>query len=64
MKLVIQRVNKASVTIDNKVYNSINSGLLVLCGIQIGDTEEDIDYLVNKLTNLRVFKLRKNQPFI
>ena len=55
MKLVIQRVNKASVTIDNKLHNSIDSGLLVLCGIQTNDTEEDIDYLVNKLTNLRIF---------
>ena len=55
MKLVVQRVNKASVTIDNKLHNSIDSGLLVLCGIQTNDTEEDIDYLVNKLTNLRIF---------
>ena len=55
MKLVVQRVTRASVAINNKVHNSINSGLLVLCGIETNDGEEDIDYLVNKLTNLRIF---------
>ena len=55
MKLVVQRVTRASVAINNKVHNSINSGLLVLCGIETNDGEEDIDYLVNKLTYLRIF---------
>ena len=60
MKLVIQRVTKASVIINKQVHNSINSGLLVLCGIQADDDNNDIDYLVNKLTNLRIFSDNNN----
>lgn len=55
MKVVIQRVSKASVTISNKKVASIQSGLLVLLGIVNEDTQEDIDYLVKKTANLRVF---------
>tara|TARA_B100001029_G_C14928997_1_gene376481 strand:+ start:82 stop:543 length:462 start_codon:yes stop_codon:yes gene_type:complete len=55
MKLVVQRVTRASVAVNNKIHNSINSGLLILCGIQADDNNEDIDYLVNKITNLRIF---------
>jgi len=55
MKIVIQRVTKASVAIDQVIYNSIDKGLVVLCGIQTHDNQEDIDYLVNKLINLRIF---------
>ena len=55
MKVVIQRVNEASVTINNKVYNSINNGFMVLVGFTEGDNSSDIDYIVKKIVNLRVF---------
>lgn len=55
MRIVIQRVTKASVTIDNKVKSSIGKGLLILVGIEDSDNKEDIDWLCNKVVNLRVF---------
>ena len=55
MKVVIQRVNEASVTINNKVYISINNGFMVLVGFTEGDNSSDIDYIVKKIVNLRVF---------
>lgn len=55
MKLVIQRVKNASVTVEKKVVGEIEKGFLVLIGIKIGDTKEQADYLVKKLCNLRVF---------
>jgi D-aminoacyl-tRNA deacylase len=55
MRAVIQRVSKASVTIDNKIYSQIDSGLLVLIGIEDSDTAEDIEWLSGKLVNLRIF---------
>ena len=55
MRVVIQRVSDASVTIDNKVYNSINNGFMVLVGFTEGDNSLDIDYIVKKIVNLRVF---------
>jgi len=55
MRAVIQRVSKASVTIDNKVHSQINNGLLVLLGIEDGDTAEDIEWLSGKIINLRIF---------
>ena len=55
MRAVIQRVNKASVTIDNKIYSQINSGLLILLGIEDADTVEDIEWLSGKIVNLRIF---------
>lgn len=55
MKVVIQRVSKASVSIENKRVASIDKGLLVLLGIVNEDTQEDIDWLCNKITNLRIF---------
>ncbi|KAI7899209.1 D-tyrosyl-tRNA deacylase [Cokeromyces recurvatus] len=55
MRAVIQRVTKASVTVDNKVISSIQKGLCVLLGIGTDDTEKDIDYMVNKILNIRVF---------
>lgn len=56
MRLVIQRVSHASVTIDNKVNGKIGKGFLVLIGISPTDTKEDADFLVRKLVNLRVFE--------
>lgn len=55
MKVVIQRVNHASVTIEGKVKSSIQKGFLILLGIGSEDKQEDIDWLVKKIVNLRVF---------
>jgi len=55
MRVVIQRVSKASVTIDNKIYSQINNGLLVFLGIEDADTIEDIEWLSGKIVNLRIF---------
>ena len=55
MKVVIQRVSQASVTIDAKTVADIQKGLLVLVGIEDVDSQEDIDWLVNKITNIRIF---------
>ncbi len=55
MKAVIQRVSQASVTIDGNVKGAIQIGLLVLLGIENADTEEDIDWLANKIVALRIF---------
>mgnify|MGYP000846471947 FL=1 len=55
MKIVIQRVSHASVTIEGKVKSSIGRGYLILLGIGIDDDEEDIRWLVKKIIGLRVF---------
>lgn len=55
MRAVIQRVSKASVTIDGAVYSEIGWGLLVLLGIEDADTDEDIGWLSSKIVNLRIF---------
>jgi D-aminoacyl-tRNA deacylase len=55
MKVVLQRVSKASVTINNKIVAEINTGLLVLLGIEEADNQEDIDWLTSKIVNLRIF---------
>ena len=55
MKVVIQRVSQASVTIDEKIVAAIQKGLLILVGIEDADNQEDIDWLVNKITNIRIF---------
>lgn len=55
MRTVIQRVSRASVTVEGKVISSMGNGLLILLGIVGEDTEEDIDWLVRKVINLRVF---------
>ena len=56
MKLLVQRVNNASVEVNEKIIGEINKGFLVFLGITHTDTEEIADYLVNKLLNLRVFE--------
>ncbi|WP_338356968.1 D-aminoacyl-tRNA deacylase [Yeosuana marina] len=56
MKVVIQRVSKASITIEGAKVASINAGLLILLGIVDDDTNEDIYWLSNKIVNLRVFE--------
>ena len=55
MKLVVQRVKKASVTIENKLFSSIDSGYLVLFGAEKDDTKQNADWLANKISNLRCF---------
>ena len=55
MKVVIQRVSQASVTIDSKIVADIQKGLLVLVGIEDADNQEDTDWLVNKIINIRIF---------
>lgn len=55
MRIVIQRVSEASVTIEQKIVAQINQGLLVLVGIEEEDTTEDINWLVTKIVNLRIF---------
>lgn len=55
MKVVIQRVSKASVTINEDVVGSINQGLLILLGIVADDNKDDINWLCNKIVNLRIF---------
>ena len=55
MKAVIQRVSKASVKVDDKIISSIQNGLLILLGITNDDTHEDIQWLINKISNLRIF---------
>ena len=55
MRVVIQRAENASVSIDGKISGGISHGLVVLVGFTYGDTIEDIDYMVNKIVNLRIF---------
>ena len=55
MRVVIQKVTQASVSIENQIVGSIDKGLLVLVGIEDGDTNEDIAWLSSKIVNLRVF---------
>ncbi|MBQ8659725.1 MAG: D-tyrosyl-tRNA(Tyr) deacylase [Bacilli bacterium] len=55
MKVVVQRVLSSSVTVDGKLINQIDKGLNVLVGFSYGDTIDDINYLVKKVTNLRIF---------
>lgn len=55
MRVVIQRVSEASVTIENKVVASIEKGLLVLVGIEDADAQEDIDWLAAKIAKIRIF---------
>ena len=56
MKALIQRVSQASVSIDNTLFSSIGKGILVLLGVEKGDTKEQADKLVEKIVNLRIFE--------
>ncbi len=55
MRLVIQRVREASVSIDGEKVSAIGKGLLVLVGVETGDTEDDVKWLVGKTAGLRIF---------
>ncbi len=56
MRLVVQRVDKAVVSVNGRVISAIGAGLVVFLGIEKGDAREDADYLVEKLINLRIFE--------
>ena len=56
MKGLIQRVKRASVTIDGELYSKIDTGILVLLGVEKGDKEENADKLAEKLVKLRIFE--------
>jgi D-tyrosyl-tRNA(Tyr) deacylase len=64
MKVVIQRVSSASVTIQEKPTAAIKNGLLVLVGIEDADNETDIEWLSNKIINLRIFDDQNKVPNI
>ncbi|WP_116772467.1 D-aminoacyl-tRNA deacylase [Maribacter litoralis] len=55
MRVVLQRVSKASVTVNDKKLSAIEEGLLILLGIENEDSQEDIDWLTNKIVNIRIF---------
>ncbi len=55
MKALIQRILNSSVSIDGKVNGKIDKGIVVLVGFTLGDSEKEIDYMVNKIVNLRIF---------
>ena len=55
MRIIIQRVRNASVTIDGQLHSSIGQGMMILVGIEEADTQEDIDWLTGKLCRLRIF---------
>lgn len=55
MRVVVQRCDKASVTVDNKIVGQIDKGIMLLVGFTDTDTEKEIDYMVDKVINLRIF---------
>ncbi len=55
MRTLIQRVSNSTLRIDNEIHSSIKRGLLVLVGVEDADTQEDIDWLVGKICQLRIF---------
>ena len=61
MKIVLQRVNNASVEIDGKPYSKINKGALLLFGVEKNDKEEFLEFLANKTLNLRIFNDENNK---
>jgi len=56
LKAVIQRCNNASVEVDNKIVGKINKGFVVFLGVGKNDTDEDLNYLVKKISGLRIFE--------
>jgi len=55
MRAVVQRVKNSSVSIDDKLISEIDKGLMVLLGVENNDTEDDLNYIFKKVTNLRIF---------
>ena len=60
MKVVVQRVKEASVEVDKKIIGKIDKGLMLLVGFTEGDNDETIDYMINKILNLRIFDDQNN----
>ena len=56
MRAVVQRVSSSRVTVDERVTGEVKKGLLVLLGVTHDDTSKDVDYMVDKVTNLRIFE--------
>ena len=56
MRAVVQRVKKSSVTVDGQITGKIDSGLMVLIGVEDGDGEKDVSYIAEKVTGLRIFE--------
>ena len=56
MRVVVQKCLRASVTIDNKIYNEINNGYMLLVAFTQGDDASKIDWMINKITHLRIFE--------
>ena len=59
MRVILQRVKKASVIVDNKQFSSIKKGILILLGVENRDNTEDINWMAKKICNLRIFNDRK-----
>lgn len=60
MRILVQRSLKSCVSVNNKIVGEIDKGLVLLVGFTYGDTEEKIDYLINKVLNLRIFEDENN----
>lgn len=56
MRAVVQKVSSSKVTVDGQIVGQINQGLMVLLGVTHDDTSKDVDYMVDKVTNLRIFE--------
>ncbi|AIS52319.1 D-tyrosyl-tRNA(Tyr) deacylase Dtd [Thermoanaerobacter kivui] len=61
MRAVVQRVTRGEVSVDGQVISSIGKGFVVLVGISVDDTEEDVGYMADKIVNLRVFEDEKGK---
>ena len=55
MRAVVQRVKRSSVSVDGKIVSKIDKGLMVLIGVEVNDDESDLDYILKKVTKLRIF---------
>ena len=55
MRAVVQRVKRSSVSVDGKIVSEIGKGLMVLLGVEVNDDESDLDYILKKVTKLRIF---------
>lgn len=60
MRVILQRVKHASVTVDNNITGQINQGLLILVGFEPADTQEDFEWTAKKITQLRIFNDENN----
>lgn len=56
MRCVVQRVTRADVAVDSRIVGEIGKGLMVLLGVEIGDTQKDADYIITKVAGLRIFE--------